>query len=127
MKKIAAIIVSCMALVAMFICHPVIAGTNTNGDEICNSDDAFKNNQYICGYGDEGDATKMVTNILEAVFGIIAIIATIVIIIAGIMYMTSRGSEEQVKKAKNAILYAVIGLIVSLAAYAIVKFVLKQL
>ena len=65
------------------------------------------------------------SSILSTVFVWTSIIAVIVIIIGGIFYMTSQGDPGKVSRAKNTILYAVIGLIVSLLAFAIVNFVLK--
>jgi hypothetical protein len=51
--------------------------------------------------------------------------AVVMIIYSGFLYVTSGGSDETIKKAKNTILYSVIGLIVVLLAYAIVRFVLQ--
>ena len=48
------------------------------------------------------------------------------IIIGGFRYVTSQGDQTQMQSAKNTILYAVIGLIVAIAAYAIVSFVVTQ-
>ena len=62
-------------------------------------------------------------NILSAVVGIIAVI---MIIVAGLRYVTSGGKEEGVKNAKNTILYAIIGLVVVALAQLIVHFVLNQ-
>ena len=55
------------------------------------------------------------------------IISAVVIIIAGIMYMTSAGDPGKVATAKKAILYAIIGLIVALSAFAITNFILEAL
>ncbi len=60
--------------------------------------------------------------IVGVVLAIVGVIATIVIIIGGIMIATSAGDPGKVKKGKNAILYAVIGLAVAVLAYAIVNF-----
>lgn len=64
---------------------------------------------------------KTVINILTAVVGILAVI---MIIVAGFRYVTSGGSDEAVKGAKNTILYAVIGLVVVALAQIIVHFVI---
>jgi len=48
------------------------------------------------------------------------------IIVGGIRYATSNGDQSAVKGAKDTILYAVVGLIVALVAYAIVNFVINQ-
>jgi biopolymer transport protein ExbB/TolQ len=49
----------------------------------------------------------------------------IVIIVAGIRYTTSGGNSNSVAAAKNTLLYAVIGLVVAVFAYAIVNFVIQ--
>lgn len=64
-----------------------------------------------------------VINILLWAVGIISVIA---IILSGIMYIVSTGDPGKVTKAKNALLYAVIGLVVSLMAYAIVNYVVSK-
>ena len=62
----------------------------------------------------------IVTNILLFLIGTIAVIA---IIIGGIRYTTSNGDASQTKAAKDTILYAVVGLVVAIMAYAIVNWV----
>ena len=66
---------------------------------------------------------KRVVNILLFLTGIIAVI---VIIIAGLRFVTANGEPQQVSKAKTSIIYAVIGIIVAFMAYAIVNFILDQ-
>ena len=51
-------------------------------------------------------------------------VAVIVVIWGGILYTTSSGDSSKVTTAKNTIMYAVIGLVVAIFAYAIVNFVL---
>ena len=51
----------------------------------------------------------------------------IAIIIGGVKYMTSQGDAAKIKSAKDTILYAVIGLIVALLAFAITNFILGAL
>lgn len=67
------------------------------------------------------DRIKTIVNILLFLLGAIAVI---MIIIGGIRYATSNGDAGSVKGAKDTILYAVIGLVVAILAYAIVNFVL---
>lgn len=75
----------------------------------------------------EQELKDTVKNVLSAIFGILGIIAAVVIIIAGVLYMISAGDPGKVATAKKAILYAVIGLIVALSAYAITNFILGAL
>ena len=66
-------------------------------------------------------------NILNGVYLAVGILAVIVIIIGGVNYTLSQGDPGKVKKAKDTILYGIIGLIVALLAFAIVQFVLDAL
>ena len=68
-----------------------------------------------------------VRNIINAVIGALGIVAVIVIIIGGINYMTSSGDAGKVKKAKDTILYGVIGLVICVLAFAIVNFVISNI
>ncbi len=65
---------------------------------------------------------NVAANILYATIGILGVIAVIVIIYGGVQYIISAGDVGKVKKAKDTILYAVIGLIVCALAFAIVNF-----
>ena len=77
--------------------------------------------------GGEGEIQDRVKNVLRAVYAWIGIIAVVVIVISGIKYMTSQGNPDAVKKAKSGILYAVIGIIVVLAAFAITEVIISAL
>jgi hypothetical protein len=46
------------------------------------------------------------------------------LIVGGIRYTMSAGNEKSVGAAKNTILYAIIGVVVAVLAYAIVNFVI---
>lgn len=66
---------------------------------------------------------EIVSNILLFLIGLAAVI---MIIIGGIRYTTSNGDASQTKAAKDTILYAVIGIVVALMAFAIVRFVVDR-
>ncbi|MBQ6394356.1 hypothetical protein IJH97_01185 [Candidatus Saccharibacteria bacterium] len=67
------------------------------------------------------DVAAQVINVVLAVLGVATVI---VIIIGGVNYVLSQGDPAKVKRAKDTIMYGVIGLIIALLAYAIVNFVL---
>ena len=56
---------------------------------------------------------------------VIGLVSVIMIIIGGIRYVTSNGDSSQTKAAKDTILYAVVGLIIAIMAYAIVSWVVN--
>jgi hypothetical protein len=65
-------------------------------------------------------------NGLDIVYFIAGIVAVIVIIIAGFSYVTSGGQSANVTKAKDTILYAVVGLVVIILAFVITQFVIGR-
>lgn len=74
-----------------------------------------------------GDQKTLVQNILFPTYFWASVIAVIVIIAAGFFYVTSNGNPQQVTRAKNAILGAVVGFIVVLLAFAITSIVVEGL
>lgn len=73
-----------------------------------------------------GTDDVILQSILNVFYFIVGIVAVIVIIVAGIRYSTSGGDSGKVSSAKNQILYAVVGLIVVLFAFAITNFVVGR-
>ncbi len=65
--------------------------------------------------------------ILRIVFGVAGAVALVVLLLASLKYVVSRGDPGEVAKAKNAIIYAVIGLVVIASAFAIVGFVVGRI
>ena len=64
-----------------------------------------------------------VNRIVDLVFMVAGSVAVIIVIVAGINYALSLGDPAKTAKAKNAILYSSIGLIVVSSAFIIVKFI----
>jgi len=73
--------------------------------------------------GPEGNARSIIINITTTILNIMALIAVVVIVIAGIRLVISQGEQEAVEKGKKTILFAILGLIVILLARAIVDFI----
>lgn len=68
-------------------------------------------------------STGSVHTILQIVFAIAGGVAFLIIIVAGLRFILSQGDPQNVSKARNTIIYAVIGLIICIAAFSIVTFV----
>ncbi len=54
----------------------------------------------------------------------LGLVATIMVIYGGVLYVTAAGNDDQVGKAKNVILYAIIGIVVILLSFALVNTVI---
>ncbi len=77
----------------------------------------------------DGNSTDLGAGIqtgINILLFLIGAVAVIVIIIGGIKYVTSNGESSAVQSAKNTIMYAVVGLLVAILAFAIVNFVVTQ-
>ena len=75
----------------------------------------------------KGNLMSVITGIINVLIGVIGFVAVIVIILGGVQYTTSAGDPGKVKKAKDTIMYGIIGLVVAILAFAIVNFVLSSL
>lgn len=73
-----------------------------------------------------GSGNELFANGLNLVYFVAGVIAVLVIIFAGFMYVTSGGDAAAVAKAKNALLYAIVGLVVVALAFVITQFVIGR-
>jgi len=71
------------------------------------------------------DFNAIVTIIVNTLLFLVGAIAVVMIIVGGIMYTTSGGDAGQVTKAKNTILYSVVGLVFAVLAYPIISYVVS--
>jgi len=69
------------------------------------------------------NAGSLIKTVINTLLFITGILSGIMIIIGGVLYTISSGDQANVTKAKNTITYALVGLIVSFAAFAIVNWV----
>lgn len=88
----------------------------------------------LSGCGDEYDDNAKDVNlmgtlntVINVALGVIGFLAVVMIIVGGVQYTTSAGDAAKVTKAKNTIMYGIIGLVIALLAYAIVNFVLANI
>lgn len=66
-----------------------------------------------------------IANMLHLALAVAGAIAMLIIVIAGLQYILSQGDPQKTAKAKDAILYAVIGLVITMVAYGIVSLVVR--
>jgi hypothetical protein len=68
-----------------------------------------------------------VKNIINVLIGVIGVVAVVMLIIGAFQFVVSSGNADSTKKAKDTILFAVIGIVVALLSFAIVNFVLANI
>lgn len=79
------------------------------------------------GQGNSDSIRNIIQQIIVAVLNFLALIAVVVVIIAGIRLIVSQGNDDEKDKAKKAIFYALAGLVIVLFARVIVGLVTSYL
>lgn len=107
---------------------PATVSAASPQEEICTGSGGDWNGKQCIKKDEKGNVEKdlgaRIQDIVNVLLFVLGAIAVIVIVISGIKYATSDGDSGKVTSAKNTILYAVVGLVVAILAYAIVNFVL---
>ena len=77
-----------------------------------------------CGNYEINDFVSLAINVSKWILGMVGSLSLIMFIYGGVMFLISSGGSEQISKAKQIIVAAVIGLIIVFASYLIIQFVL---
>lgn len=124
-KFIKPIVTSLVAFCLAF--SPIAVFADNCSTEVC-SGNYPESVKSACGCDTSNTNTlpNVIVNILNGVIAVAGVIAVVFVIVGGVQYMTSSGDANKVKKAKDTILYAIIGLIVCVLSFAIVNFVIVK-
>ena len=120
------VIFSCLNLTAA----PLSALAQTGTDEDCSGSisagvKCFGNTAY--GQSVPTPLVVIIARVINVLLELLALVFLILIIYGGTMWMTSMGQEDKIKKAKQAITNAAIGLLIVILSYAIVNSILYLL
>jgi hypothetical protein len=72
-----------------------------------------------------GDILTVIANVIKIAMELAGALAVIFIIVGGIYYVTSTGDPARIKRAKEIVMQAIIGLIVVIVAYALVVYIAR--
>lgn len=115
-----------MLLLGLALFTPVIASVSAacpDGYTLQNGVDCVKIDGPTELFGPDGAFTK----IINAALFLIGAVSVLMLVYGGIRYTISGGNATSVTAAKNTILYAIVGIVVAMLAYAIVNFVVGAL
>lgn len=75
----------------------------------------------------EIDATNStITTAFNLALGASGAICVLIVTIAGVQYVLSMGDPQKTAKAKNTIIYALVGLVIVMMAFAITRFIVGE-
>lgn len=81
----------------------------------------------ICEDRGEESANKLITDLINVLLFVVGALAVIMIIVSGVLYVISSGDASKVARAKNTLMYSIVGLVVAFIAYAVVNWVIDKL
>ncbi len=84
------------------------------------------NVEQALGLGTQ-DVRVTIARIINVAMGLLGIIAVVIVLYGGFLWMTAAGNEDRVDKAQKMIVAGIIGLAIILSAYAIARFVVNSL
>lgn len=91
-----------------------------------NADDNLQNVQKKIGGNVPTDLSAVVGNVIKTMLSLVGIIFLILTVYAGYLWMTARGEDEQVSKAKEIIKSSIMGLFIVVSSYAITVFITSR-
>lgn len=118
MKKIISVLALAVISISLFSVMSIAPASAQ--DDILGMDYA---NNFGLTNAQEQDPRQMAINIVRYIMTFLGIIAVVIILLGGFKWMTAAGNEDKVGEAKKLIIAGIIGLIIILAAFAIVTFV----
>jgi len=62
---------------------------------------------------------------INSILGVVGSLALVMFVYGGLLWMTSGGSNEQVKKGRDILIWATVGLVIIFSAYGLVRFVIQ--
>ena len=74
----------------------------------------------------QSDLTVNIASITNFLLYAVGVVSVIMLIIGGFRYVLSQGDQKAAESARNTILYAIIGIVIAMLAFAIVRFVLGR-
>ncbi|MFC1787623.1 pilin [Patescibacteria group bacterium] len=73
------------------------------------------------------DVRIVVGRVIQGILGLSGVIALLMFIYGGFQWLTSQGNDTKIKKGKDTLIWAVIGLVVIFTAYTLVRAVISAI
>lgn len=113
-----------LGTVALFAPAAPVGAVDVIGDA-CKTSGSAKDNP-LCKETEDESATTLIKTLINVLLYVVGALAIVMIIWAGLSYITSTGDSGRIKRAKDVLLYSIIGLVVAILSYAIVNWILDD-
>lgn len=130
-KLIPPLFLASILLVFSLAIIPAYAATNTAGIDTSGIDTAGGNSGAktvtLTNPIGTSDVPTLIGRIIKAVLGIVGSLALLMVIYGGFTWMLAAGNSEKIKKGRDIILWAAIGIVIIFTSYAIVTFIITSI
>jgi len=110
-------------LLTLIIISFLIMPALTSAQGLKNINQGIDTTAQSAGVKGEANIVTLLGGVIQAVLGLIGLIFVVLIIYAGVQWMTAMGVEEKIAKAKKILTNSVIGLIIVMLAYSLAYFI----
>ena len=119
MKKLFASIFLISIFAFIFSFNSVLAQTGTGGTNSPTVATTLTN-----PLGSVSTPQALIGTVINSILGIVGSIALLFFVYGGLIWMTSSGNAEKVKKGRDTLVWAAVGLVVIFSAYGLTRYVL---
>lgn len=126
MASLAAVALMAFGVVGVLAPEQAMAAETTVQSQGANNAASYIQSGGSANNQNTTDLMGVVKTIINVIIGVVGLVAVVMVIIGGIGFTTSQGDANKVTKARNTLLYGIVGLVVAILAFAIVNFVLSN-
>lgn len=116
-RKLLSLLPLVAIIAALFVTTPAFAIDSE-------ANDGFTSAFSQLGGDGSADLATFLKNAINTLLFIAGITAVVIIVVGAIRFVTSEGDSNQATRARSTVVYAAVGLVVCVASYAIINFVL---
>ena len=125
-RAIFSLMVLSMFIIPSFVLVPDVSAQNLNAGDLWGNTSIQTNVQNATGLGNR-DPREIAASVIRVVLGFLGIIAVLIVLYAGFLWMTAAGNDDKIASAKSMMSAGIIGLVIILAAFGIATFVMNSL
>ena len=114
------IVFTVLLCTGIFFAHPILAASAIDQN-------AFASFAANAGFAAGPSITIIIARLIRTVISMLGVMAVVIVLWGGFMYMTSGGNDERVKKAKKILINGLIGLAIVLLSFTIAQFIVGRL
>lgn len=113
-------VLTVLVCTGIFFAQPILAAGPVDQN-------AFESFAANAGFATGPSITVIIARLIRTVISFLGVMAVVIVLYGGFMYMTAGGNEDRIKKAKRTLTNGMIGLVIVLMSFTIAQFIVSKL